>query len=99
MKIIANTSGHDPSYIVEVTLDELARIGGYEGRYDERFKALSPGLGPLPAGTQIAVADGDALRRAATLDHKARHVAKEMRLMASLLDPSPPLKVGEPDSV
>lgn len=87
MKIIANTGGHDPSYLVEVTAQELAIMGGYEGRYDERFKALNPGLGPLPAGTQIAVADGDALRRTATLDHKARHVAKEMRLMANLLDP------------
>lgn len=91
MKIIANSGGHSPSYIVEVSEGDLAMMAGFGGSYDDQWRKLRDRTGVLPAGTKIPFrANMERIQSLASHEAKAKDAADTLRALAGLLDKALP---------
>lgn len=91
MKIIANSGGRSPSYIVEVSEDELAVMAGYRGAYDDNMRQLRDRNGIIPSGSVIPFkANMERIWSLAIHESKAQDAADTLRALAGLLDKALP---------
>lgn len=91
MKIIANSGGRSPSYIIEVSEDDLAMMAGFRGQFDDGWRALRDRSGTVPTGSVIPFkANMGRIRSLAHHEAKAKDAADTLRALAGLLDKTLP---------